>query len=508
MSQISQKNQPTSLTHKAIHAFKWSVLGEIASRTVGPLVFLVLARLLVPEDFGVVAAAMVIISFSQVFSDAGLSKALIQRQHRVEESANIVFWLNIGIGFVIVAILLTVAPLIAGFFHDERITPVVRVLSLQILLSAFSSVQMALLQKDLNFKQLFWVRLATTGAPGLASIPLAIYGMGYWALVAGTIVGQVVQSAVFWMLCPWRPQWGLDRGLTWELVAFSKWAMLSALLGWFYGWMDAIIVGHFLGSHDMGLYRTGQTFVTMIFGLFFSPLLPVLYSAFSRVHDLYKVSQSLLIVVKGIAIVAFPIAAGLITLRVPIEKLVFGDEWGGVGMVIAILALVQGLAWLVGANGEAYRGVGKPHIETWAMALSLIAYFIGYVVSVQYGLVVFLLSRLALVSIGLFSQFVIARIVFSIRVVYFVTAGYKPLIISLLMVSFIQFFETPSEDGVFFIIFKAVIGLLLYAGLIVIVERDYIAQLKNIVRNKSTTPPQATGDNTPSDSTISIQKCY
>jgi len=203
-----------SLTHRAIQAFKWSVLGEVASRAVGPLVFIVLARLLVPEDFGVVAAAMVIISFSQVFSDAGLGKALIQRQNRVEESANVVFWINLGIGLVIVAILIAAAPLIAGFFHDERITPVVRVLSLQILLAAFSSVHTALLQKDLNFKQLFWVRLVTTAAPGLASIPLAIHGMGYWALVAGTLVGQVVQSTMFWMLSPWRPQWGLDRGLT------------------------------------------------------------------------------------------------------------------------------------------------------------------------------------------------------------------------------------------------------------------------------------------------------
>jgi O-antigen/teichoic acid export membrane protein len=475
-----------SLTLKAIHAFKWSVLGEVVSKAVGPLVFLVLARLLVPEDFGVVAAAMVIISFSQVFSDAGLGKALIQRQNRVEESANVVFWLNLGIGLVIVAILIAAAPLIAGFFHDERIAPVVRVLSLQILLAAFSSVHKALLQKDLDFKQLFWVRIITTAVPGLASIPMAIHGMGYWALVAGTLVGQMAQSIVFWKLSPWRPQWGLDRSLAWELIGFGKWVMLSGLLGWFYGWMDAIIVGHFLGSHDMGLYRTGHTFVTMIFGLFFSPLLPVLYSAFSRMHDLYKVGESLLLVVKGIAMVAFPIAVGLITLRAPIEQFVFGDEWGGVGMVIAILALVQGFAWIVGANGEAYRGVGKPHIETWAMALSLTAYFIGYVVSVQYGLLVFLLSRLVMVSIGLLGQFVVSRLVFPIRLIDFVVAGYKPLIISFLMLSFIHFFETPARDGVFILVCKVVVGLLLCAGLIAIVERDYIAQLKNIVRNSST----------------------
>jgi PST family polysaccharide transporter len=408
-----------SLVHQAIHALKWSVLGEIASRGVGPLVFLVLARLLVPEDFGVVAAATVVISFSQVFADAGLAKALIQRHDKVEESANVVFWLNLGIGLVIATLILVGAPFIAGFFHDERIAPVVQVLSLQILLAAFSSVHTALLQKDLNFKPLFWVRLATTAAPGLASIPLAIHGMGYWALVAGSMVGQMAQSAMLWKLNSWRPQWGIDCGLAAELVAFGKWAMLSGLIGWFYNWMDAMVVGHYLGPHDMGLYRTGNTFVTMVFGFIFSPLLPVLYSAFSQVrHDLSKVAESLLLVVKGIAMVAFPISAGLIALRVPIEQFVFRDEWGGIGMVIAILALVQGFAWLVGSNGEAYRGVGKPHIETCAMALSLVVYFIGYVVSVRYGLLVFLLCRLAMVFVGLLGQIVVSKLVFRVINLY------------------------------------------------------------------------------------------
>jgi len=475
------------MTHKAIHAFKWSALGEIASRAIGPLVFLVLARLLVPEDFGVVAAATVVISFSQVFSDAGLAKALIQRHDRVEESANVVFWLNLVIGLVIVTFLFFGAHFIADFFHDERIALVVQVLSLQILLAAFSSVHTALLQKDLNFKPLFWVRLVTTTAPGLASIPLAINGMGYWALVFGTLLGQMAQSAALWMFSPWRPHGRLDRNLATELVAFGKWAMLSGLIGWFYGWMDAIVVGHYLGPHDMGIYRTGNTFVTMIFGLIFSPLLPVLYSAFSRVrHDLSKVAESLLLVVKGIAMVAFPISAGLIALRAPIEQFVFRDEWGGIGMVIAILALVQGFSWLVGSNGEAYRGVGKPHIETWAMALSLTAYFIGYVFSVHYGLLVFLLSRLAMVFIGLLGQFVVSKFVFHLRMKDFVLAGHKSIIISFLMLSSIHVFASPSGDNAFNLICAVVVGLFFYAGLIGLVERDYIARLKTILRNDST----------------------
>ena len=400
-----------SLAPKALRAFTWSMLGELASRSVGPAVFIVLARLLTPEDYGVAAAATVIISFSQVFSDAGLSKALIQRQDCVEQSADVVFWLNLAMAVLVSTVLLAAAPLIALFFNDERIAPVVRVLTIQFLLSAFSSVQTALMQKNLDFKMLFWVRLITTGAPGLASIPMAVSGMGYWAIMVGSLVGQLMQTIALWVLNPWRPKWHLNLTLMRELVGFGKWVMLSGLLAWFYVWMDAVVVGHYLGPHDMGLYRTGNTFVTMVFGAVFSPLLPVIFSTFSRLqNDISRISGLLLLVIKGIAIVAFPIAYALIALREPIEFWIFGTPWSGIGGVIAALSVVHGIAWLVGANGEAYRAIGSPNIETWAMGLPLAVYAIAYVWAAPHGLSVFLLCRLAMAMVGLIGQMVVASV--------------------------------------------------------------------------------------------------
>jgi PST family polysaccharide transporter len=466
------------LKQKVIYAYKWSALGEVTSRMIGPLVFIVLARLLVPEDFGVAAAATVLISFSQVFSDVGLAKALIQRQDRVEESANIVFWLNLGIGIAIVAILLVGAPLIAWFFHDERIAPVIRVLSLQILLTAFSTVHTSLLKKALNFKPLFWVRLVTTTIPGLASIPLAIYGMGYWALVAGTLIGQAVQSAALWMCNSWRPRWTFDLDLASKLVSFGKWAMLSGVLGWFYLWMDAIIVGHYLGSHDMGLYRTGNTFVIMIFGLIFSPLVPIIYSIISKIQsDLKKVSDLLFNLVKGIAIVTFPVSAGIIALRLPIEQHFFGIQWNGISIVIAILALTHGFAWLVGFNGELYRGIGKPHIETWVMALSLPVYLIFYLIAVQYGLFVFLYSRLIVVFIGLIAHLIVSGKLLSFGFKKFFNAVHRSFIITSFVLLFFIFFLDTSPHGLLLVLLRFFFVLSLCSILIILAEQGYVKKM-------------------------------
>src|SRR5690606_3989492 len=110
-----------------------------------------------------------------------------------------------------------------------------------------------------------------------------------------------------WLLSPWRPRAELDWKLMGELLQFGKWALLSSLLAWFYAWMDALVVGHYLGSHDMGLYRTGNSLVTMVFGLIFTPLLPVLYALFSRAQrDIPRIRKSVPVVARTMALIGLP----------------------------------------------------------------------------------------------------------------------------------------------------------------------------------------------------------
>lgn len=398
------------------HAVAWSLLGEAATRLVGPLVLLVMARLLVPADFGVVAAATVLVSFSQTLADAGLGRAIVQRADRIDESSTTAFWMNLALAGAVMLALVAAAPAIAAFFRDPRITDVVRVLALQVPLAALCTVQVARLQRELAFKELFVVRLATSVLPALLSIPMALQGHGYWALVAGILAGQLLQAATLWWRSPWRPALAFDPLLARELMQFGAWATLSAMLAWFYAWMDAMVVGRFLGSTDMGVYRTANTLVTMLFGLVFAPLLPVLYTVLSRAgNDVTATGRSLLRFADAVTFVALPMAA-LIALCAPwIESLAFGPAWAGMGPVIALLAAGQGLAWMVGANGEAYRAIGKPRLEATAMVVSSLAYLAGYLVSVQHGLMAFVVTRVLLVAIGIAIQVGIARHAFGIR---------------------------------------------------------------------------------------------
>lgn len=381
------------------HALKWSFLSELAAKAIQPVVFIVLARLLTPDDFGVMTAAMMVIAFSQIFWEAGMSKALIQRQTDIRDAANAAFWINIALGILIAGLLYLFAqPIALTFFQDERITSVLQVMTLQVLLGAFSSVQIALLQKGMGFKKLFWVRFATVSLPGVASIPLAWNGLGYWALVAGALTGQFAQVIVLWGMSSWRPSLKGNRAVTKELARFGSWVGLSGLLAWFYAWADSLIVGMYLGSHDLGLYRTGSQFSIMVFAIIFSPITPVLYSQLTKLSgNRSALREAVESYIKIITIVAIPIAFMIFSLNGYVERYVFGEAWSGVGMVLGVLALTHGVSYLTSMNTEAYRAAGRPEYETLVMALPVPIYIITYVVLAPNGLEYFLAGRVALV---------------------------------------------------------------------------------------------------------------
>lgn len=473
-----------SLLNRAVHAFKWSLLGELGSRVLSPVIFIVLARLLLPEDFGVVAAATVAVSFSQVFWDTGLAKALIQRQGDTAESADAVFWINLALGLVLMVALIVGAPWIATFFNDDRVAPVLRVLALQLPLASVCSIFTALMYKRLEFRRLFWVRLVTAGAPGLVSIPLAQYGWTYWSLVAGVLVGQVLQLVVLWRLAGWRMQLRMNPRVARELLRFGKWSVASGLLGWVYTWLDAIVVGHYLGGREMGLYRSGNTFVMAVFGVLFAPLLPVLYSLFSRAqHDLGRLRDALRTVTHAMALVIMPIALALTSTSEELGILVFGNEWTGINLVIAMLGLSHAIGWLAGANGELYRAHGKPHVETLVMLAMLTIYTPTYLISVQQGLETFLWARVALSAVALALHAAVCWYVVGIPPNHWLRSCWWAGLAAVLAALVAQQSSHPHLTAGVRLVLTIGIGAAVYGAVIAIAERRFLRQLIDILQS-------------------------
>ena len=196
----------TTVINSAVLSAKWSALAEFVTKTIPPAIFIILALLLTPEDFGLVATAMIFISFCQVFCEAGLGKALIQTNEPPEKAADIAFWSNLILSFLVYILIFIASPWLAHFFNSPETRPVLRILGLQIIINSFAGVQQALFLRDFKFRPLFWIRLLTTLLPGLISIPMAYLGYGVWALVTGSLLGSMTTMIMLWHKSPWRPK--------------------------------------------------------------------------------------------------------------------------------------------------------------------------------------------------------------------------------------------------------------------------------------------------------------
>ncbi len=462
---------------------------EIVSRTAMPIIFVVLARLLAPEDFGVVATTMIAISFSQTIWDAGLSKALIQTKETPERAADVVFWTNVVLGVVVYLMLFFFAPLISRFFNSPSSERVLQVLAFQVIIGSLTSVQQALFVRDLDFRKLFWIKLVTAFTPGVFSIPMAFFGYGVWALVAGSLSGQLLNLCLMWKRSKWRPHFRYDTHLAQKMLRFGCWVLLEGLGAWLVVWGDNLIIGRFLGVHDLGIYRTGWMMVTIVFGLVLNPFLPVLYPTFSRLQDDTPALKDAFRKVNRIIIaLALPIGTGLLLLGPEAATLLFGQKWQGLGFVVGILGLMHGVAWLVGLNAELYRSMGRPDMNTKLMYAQLLYYLPAYYIAAQYGLQAFTWTRLSVALAATPLHVYLCVKMLNVSPFYLWHQG-KPMILSSIAMAFgvvVMKWVLPSIGPISHIALITAIlvcaGSVIYLGCLVLLDRSFVLQTLSIVK--------------------------
>ena len=387
---------------KTTNSIKWSALTVIVPKIISPIVMIALARILAPESFGLIATAMIVISFSQMFWEAGLSRALIQTNEPIIKIANVVFWSNIGLGLLIYILIFFAAPLISIYLNSPQSILVLRILSLQIIIMSFTTVQEALFTKELDFRVLFWARINSSVLSGLCSIILALYGLNVWSLVFGTLLNTLVYLFLIWVKSNWRPNLQIDWLLAPKLFRYGSWIVLLSIMGWFINWFDALLVGRYLGLSDLGIYRTGVTMISMLFPIIMGPIATVMFPSFSKLqNDTIKIAKYFYDVNKLIIFFVIPMAVGLFLVSKDFVPIVFGDKWKGLEIVIGILGLSEGLASCVGINPIIYQALGKPDIQTKLSLFLFPVFIVTYLIVAPLGILPLVLAKLGLTILTL-----------------------------------------------------------------------------------------------------------
>jgi len=362
-------NKTTDIKQQTAKATRWSSFTEIVARLVLPVINMILARLLTPDAFGVVATVTMVVSFAEIFSDAGFQKYLIQHDFRdtndLNNNTNVAFWTNLGISLLIWSLIWIFDDRLAVMVGNPGLGMVISIASLSVPLNAFSSIQMARYKRDFDFKTLFYIRLISICIPLVVTIPLAIFTRSYWALVIGTLAGNLVNAIVL----TWRSQWKPKLYYSWkqlkEMFAFSWWILLESITTWMASYADTFIVGLYLSSYFIGLYKTSMITVNQIMGIITAATSMPLFVALTK----YKNDKKLLEncyneYMQAISLLALPMSAGIWIFRETITMILLGSQWLEASNFIGLWGGLTALTLIFGtyANGL-YNAVGKTYLS-------------------------------------------------------------------------------------------------------------------------------------------------
>ncbi len=373
---------------QTIKGLGWSGVSQVVRQLLQFAVTVVLARLLVPTDFGALAMIAVFTGFAGIFVDLGLGAALVQKQEATDIHLHTTFWLNLAAGTAISAIVFLAAPAIAALYLEPRLRTITRVIALNFLLSSLCSIPYSQLQKKLEFKNLAKVEIASFLGAGVVAIVLAWRGLGVWSLVAQTLLATLISAGLLWRLCHFRPALRFSRKAFRELFSFSSHYLgFNALAYWIRNF-DNLLVGKYIGAAALGIYSRAYNLMLYPVNQLSGVISRVMFPALSQIqHDIPRVRSLYLKATRAIALVSFPLMVGLLCLAEPFVLNVFGSKWEGVIPVLEIFSLL-GLVQSIGTTvGWIYTSQGRTDIMfKWSLFAGTI-YVTSFIIGLRAGIV-------------------------------------------------------------------------------------------------------------------------
>jgi PST family polysaccharide transporter len=359
-----------TLERAAVGALAWTVAGRIGQQAVVLVATAVLARLVAPEEFGLVAMAAVFTGFAAIFVDAGLSSALVHEPRLTEAHRRSAFTITVSAGLALGLLLAAAAPLIARFYGEPRLAGVVAVLALAFPLAGLASVPAALGQRTMSFRRLSMIELAGVLLGYAAAIVAAAAGLGVWSLVVLTLTQAVVRAVALWLTDDWRPRVGLDRAALGTLTRFGNPLVGASTVNYWMRNADNLLVGRFAGAVQLGYYTRAYalmllplTQVTWLAGRVMLPALTRIRDDVARMREAYLRATSL------IGFVTLPAMTLLFVLAEPLVLVLLGPDWTSVVTLFRILCGVGVLQSVTSSSGWVLQALGR---TDWMFRWSLV----------------------------------------------------------------------------------------------------------------------------------------
>lgn len=380
---------------KAISGLLWRLAERCGAEGVAFVVSIVLARLLAPEDYGLIALVTVFITISQVFVDSGMGSALIQKKNADDLDFSSVFYFNIAACLALYALLFLLSPVIAAYYGKAELTAVIRVLGIMIVISAVKNVQQAYVSKHMLFKRFFFATLGGTLGAAMLGIAMAYAGFGVWALVAQQLFNTLIDTIILWVTVKWRPVRAFSFKRLKGLFSYGWKLLVSSLIDTVYNNLRQLIIGKVYSSSDLAYYNKGRSFPNMIVLNINSSINSVLLPAMSQSQDdIQRVKSMTRRSITVSSYMMWPLMIGLAVVAEPVIRILLTEKWIQSVPYLRVFCIIFAFQPIQTANLNAIKAMGRSGMF---LKLEIVKKIIGVgilLIAMHYGVFAIALSLL------------------------------------------------------------------------------------------------------------------
>jgi lipopolysaccharide exporter len=458
----------------------WNYATFIVSKGLVFVTTIILARLLSPEDFGLLALGMIAISYLDTIDDLGVADAMVYRQNDPERAYNVAFVINLITGLVLTCIGILVAPFVALFFNEPRVALILQVLSLTFAISGIGRLIESRFRKELDFRSKFFVQFGKAIIKGGVSIAFALNGFGVWSLIWGQLAGSFSSTILYWLRSKWIPKLIFDIKIAQSLFGYGSQMILVEILGMVHKNVDYLIIGFLLGAEQLGFYTMGfrlpELVIISVCYIFGQTLFPAYAKLQNRMDDL---RAGFLKSIQYLSLITIP--AGLLMYLIAPEFVGFfyGEKWQtsiAIVQALSIYALIYSLSYNA---GDIYKATGRPVILNQLGVVKLLITVPTLWFAATYGIL-----YIAIAQVGTTAILTIIRLVVAQKIIGF---SWKDFLRTLrpasgsALVMFVLAFALRAQllnlPPLVNMSIVGVCGVVLYVGMLWLTERSLFKQV-------------------------------
>lgn len=470
-----------SLEQKSKNAIFWSLADKFLKRGIQFIISIFLARLLIPEDFGIVALAGIVIAMVEVFGDFGLGQALVQKKNVSELEYNTIYYINITMGVVLYIVVWFIAPYFASYYKNDILIYVIRLQALSFIFRSLTIVHESLFYKDLNYKIFAKVMVYASGISGVISVILAFLGFGVWSIVVSSILTSFIRATSIIIFSSWKPQRIFSLSSIKEL--WNKGVRFMGI-GFIYNVvsrLDSLFIGKVFSTHTLGIFNRAKSSQELPQYTLLLPITRPLFPVFAKIKDnpeeIHKTFFRSLRLLQYFTIMLF----GLMMISSKnIILLLYGDQWTESVPYFRIFLLIMPTVTFGFLFTSLYKGVGKLNslmfITSQTQSSILIAMVFGY----YYGLTEYMIALVTIINSVYISRLYLLKKDFNFNIGKILIQFFKELLLCLAVIALIWYF-VDIENNILSIIVNSLIFVLIFVPLSYLLKIEGYFAMKNQV---------------------------